>query len=170
MIDRRAKDPCAQDRVTRAPAWSQAWGGSCRECLVAGPLPMGPGQVQPEKAIWAHPPVGPFIVGSLRHTCAIVMLSNQHLNMPHLWGGMQYLGKGEVLTDRDLDRFESNGCFVHVRNVSYLWIQLMKNGSKNRSVAFIFLFSVSTLTRHILTLCWMLLFSNLAIQEAKWKT
>ncbi len=28
----------------------------------------------------------PFIVASLRHTCAI-MLSNQHLNMPHLWGG-----------------------------------------------------------------------------------
>uniref|UniRef100_A0A3P8N6M2 C2H2-type domain-containing protein n=1 Tax=Astatotilapia calliptera TaxID=8154 RepID=A0A3P8N6M2_ASTCA len=36
------------------------------------------------EAIWAHPPAGPFIVGSLRHTCAIVMLSNQHLNMPHL--------------------------------------------------------------------------------------
>ncbi len=28
-----------------------------------------------------------FIVASLRHTCAIIMLSNQHLNMPHLWGG-----------------------------------------------------------------------------------
>ncbi len=29
----------------------------------------------------------PFIVVSLRHTCAIIMLSNQHLDMPHLWGG-----------------------------------------------------------------------------------
>ncbi len=29
----------------------------------------------------------PFIVASLRHTCAITMLSNQHLDMPHLWGG-----------------------------------------------------------------------------------
>ncbi len=28
----------------------------------------------------------PFIVASLRHTCAIIMLSNQHLDMPHLWG------------------------------------------------------------------------------------
>ncbi len=28
-----------------------------------------------------------FIVASLRHTCAIIMLSNQHLDMPHLWGG-----------------------------------------------------------------------------------
>ncbi len=26
----------------------------------------------------------PFNVASLRHTCAIIMLSNQHLNMPHL--------------------------------------------------------------------------------------
>ena len=25
--------------------------------------------------------------GSLRHTCAIIMPSNQHLDMPHLWGG-----------------------------------------------------------------------------------
>ncbi len=29
----------------------------------------------------------PFIVVSLRHTCAIIMLSNQHLDVPHLWGG-----------------------------------------------------------------------------------
>ncbi len=50
------------------------------------------------------------IVASLRHTCAIIMLSNQHLDMPHLWGGpwMDYLGKGEVLTNTDLDRFVNN--------------------------------------------------------------
>ncbi len=29
----------------------------------------------------------PFIVANLRHTCAIIMRSNQHLDMPHLWGG-----------------------------------------------------------------------------------
>ncbi len=29
----------------------------------------------------------PFIVASLRHTCVIIMLSNQLLDMPHLWGG-----------------------------------------------------------------------------------
>ncbi len=28
-----------------------------------------------------------FIVASLRHTCAIIMLYNQHLDMPHLWDG-----------------------------------------------------------------------------------
>ncbi len=29
----------------------------------------------------------PFIVASLRQICAIIMLSNQHFDMPHLWGG-----------------------------------------------------------------------------------
>ncbi len=29
----------------------------------------------------------PFIVASLRHTSSIIMLSNQYLDMPHLWGG-----------------------------------------------------------------------------------
>ncbi len=29
----------------------------------------------------------PFIVASLRHTSAIIMLSNQHLDMSQLWGG-----------------------------------------------------------------------------------
>ncbi len=35
----------------------------------------------------------PFIVGSLRHTCAIIMLSNQHLDMPHLLGRWIILAK-----------------------------------------------------------------------------
>ncbi len=29
----------------------------------------------------------PFTVVSLRHTCVIIMLSNHHLDMTHLWGG-----------------------------------------------------------------------------------
>ncbi len=88
----------------------------------------------------------PFIVASLRHTCAIIMLSNQHLDMPNLWGGMDYLGKGEVLTNTDLDRlwtiFERNRPFVYIEKVLDLWVQLMKNGGKNKSVAFIILVSV----------------------------
>ena len=28
--------------------------------------------------------------------------------MPHLWGWMDYLGKGELLTNTDLDRFVNN--------------------------------------------------------------
>lgn len=41
-----------------------------------------------------------FIVESLRHTCAII-ISDQHFDQ-------DYLGKGEVLPNRDLDRFVSN--------------------------------------------------------------
>ena len=50
----------------------------------------------------------PFIVASVRLTCAVIMPSNQHLDMPHLWGGMDYLGKVEELTHTDLDRFVNN--------------------------------------------------------------
>ncbi len=28
-----------------------------------------------------------FYCGQPKHTCVIIMLSNQHLDMPHLWGG-----------------------------------------------------------------------------------
>ncbi len=59
---------------------------------------------------------------------------------------MDYLGKGEVLTNTDLDRFVNNiwenRPFVYIEKVLDLWVQLMKNGGKNKSVAFIFLFSV----------------------------
>ncbi len=48
----------------------------------------------------------PFIVASLRHTFAIIMLFNQHLDMPVRW--MDYLSKGEVLTNTDLDRCVNN--------------------------------------------------------------
>ncbi len=45
----------------------------------------------------------PFIVSTLRHTCAIIMLSNQHLDMPHLWGGWII-----SFTNTDLDIFVNN--------------------------------------------------------------
>ncbi len=35
----------------------------------------------------------PFIVASLRYTCTIIMLSNQQLYMPHMWGGWIILAK-----------------------------------------------------------------------------
>ncbi len=87
-----------------------------------------------------------FIVDNLRHTCAIIMLYNQHLDMPHTVRWMDYLSKGEVLTNIDLDRFMNkiweNRPFVFIEKVLDLWFQLMKNGGKNKSVAFIILFSV----------------------------
>ena len=50
----------------------------------------------------------PFIVDSLRYTCALIMMSHQHLDVAHLWGGMDYLSKAEVLTITHLDRFVNN--------------------------------------------------------------
>ncbi len=41
----------------------------------------------PPNTVKLHILEWPFIVASLRHTCAIIMLSNQHLDVPHLWGG-----------------------------------------------------------------------------------
>lgn len=38
----------------------------------------------------------------------LIMMSNQHLNMDHLGGEMDYLNKGEVLTITDLDWFVNN--------------------------------------------------------------
>ncbi len=49
---------------------------------------------------------------------------------------MDYLGKGEVLTNTDLDRFvnyiERNRPFVYIEKVLDLWVQLMKNGGKSK--------------------------------------
>ena len=85
----------------------------------------------------------PFIVASLRHTCAIIMLSNQHLDMSHLWGGMDYLGKGEVLTNTDLDRCVNiiwqKWSFVYIENVLDLWVQLMEKWEqKQKCCVYIF--------------------------------
>ncbi len=54
---------------------------------------------------------------------------------------MDYLGKRVVLTNTDLPIFERNRPFVYIEKVLDLGVQLMKNG-KNKSVAFIILFSV----------------------------
>ncbi len=40
------------------------------------------------------------------------------------------------------EHYEQNRPFVYIEKVSNLWVQLMKNGGKNKSVAFIILFSV----------------------------
>ncbi len=48
-----------------------------------------------------------FIVASLRHTSAIIMLTNQHLDMPHLWGGW---------------KFKGNRPFVYIEKVLNLWV------------------------------------------------
>ncbi len=57
-------------------AWGKWWS---HQILTGFQTPPGP---PPMQLKLPH-----FIVASLRHTCAIIMLYNQHLDMPHLWGG-----------------------------------------------------------------------------------
>ncbi len=58
---------------------STTWSTLCEGQMVFGP---------PPNTVKLHILEWPFIVASLRNTCAIIMLlSNQHLDMPHLWGG-----------------------------------------------------------------------------------
>ncbi len=82
----------------------------------------------------------------LRHTCEIIMLSNQHLDMPHLWGGWIMSVKEKCSLTQILTYlwtiFERNRSFVCIEKVLDLWVQLMKNGGKNKSVVFIILFIV----------------------------
>ncbi len=116
-------------------------GGHTRYWLVFGP---SPNTVKLHILEWS------FIVASLRHTCAIIMLSNQHLDMPHLWGGWIISAKEKCsLTQIYTDLwtiFDRNRPFVYIEKFLDLWVQLMKNGensvNKNNSVAFIILFSV----------------------------
>ncbi len=88
-----------------------------------------------------------FIVASLRHTCALIMLSNQHLDMPHLWGGWIISAKEKCsLTQIQTDLwtiFERNRPFVYIEKVLDLWVQLMKNGGKSKSVMFIILLHIN---------------------------
>ncbi len=72
--------------LRRCVALRKANGDHTRYWLVFGP----PG---PPNTLKLHILEWPFIVASLRHTCAIIMLSNQHLDMPHLWGGCIFSAK-----------------------------------------------------------------------------
>ncbi len=76
-------------------------------------------------------------MASLRHTCAIIMLSNQHFDMPHLWGGWITSAKekcSQTQISTDLwTIFERNRPFVYIEKVFDLWVQLMKNwGQKQK--------------------------------------
>lgn len=67
----------------------------------------------------------------MQYSC---LLKQLHLDVPYLRGGMD-LGQGEVLT---LDRFVNTIC-VNIVNVLNRTVQLMKNKSKNKSFAFLFM-------------------------------
>jgi hypothetical protein len=62
---------------------------------------------------------------------------------------MDYLDKGEMFTNRNvnkfvLEKFERNKLFVSTLHLWDLLFQLMKHGTYNLHDAFIFLFSVNT--------------------------
>ncbi len=94
-------------------------------------------------------------MASLRHTCEIIMLSNQHIDMPQLWGGWIISAKEKCsLTDLWTILERNRPFFMYIEKVFDLWVQLMKNGGKNKSVAFIICFSVYILDlSHIFWLC-----------------
>ncbi len=75
---------------------------------------------------------------------------------------MDYLGKWEVLTNTDLDRFVNNiwekyRPFVYIEKVLDRWVQIMKNGGKNKCcVILLSIFFVIIL---------LSIFSNITIQR-----
>ena len=60
----------------RSTTWSTLCEGDVRQMVVTPP--------DPHRKAKLHISEWPFIVARLRHTCAIFMLSNQHLDMSHL--------------------------------------------------------------------------------------
>ncbi len=92
----------------QSTTWSNLWegdvlhcvrqnSGCTRYCFTPYPPPPPPNTVKQHILEWS------FIVASLTHTCAIIMLYNQRLDMPHLWGGWII-----SFTNTDLDRFVNN--------------------------------------------------------------
>ncbi len=58
--------------------------GALREAMVVTPDTDSFSDPRTPNIVKLHILEWPFIVASLRHTCAIIMLSNQYLDMPHL--------------------------------------------------------------------------------------
>jgi len=87
----------------------------------------------------------PFIVASLRHTRAIIMRSNQHLDMPSEVDGLSLQRRSAYS-----HRFRQI-CEQYLREIGLFFVhrvQLMKYGGKNKRVAFIILFSVAYTHTH----------------------
>ncbi len=61
------------------------------------PVPVHANIQSPPNTVKLHILEWPFIVASPRHTCAIIMLYNQHLDMPHLRGGWIISAKEKCL-------------------------------------------------------------------------
>ncbi len=73
----------------------------------------------PPNTVKLHILEWPFIVASLRHTCAIIMLSNQHLDMPHLWGGLIISAK-----EKNVGKNKSVAFIILVSVYIYIYIYI----------------------------------------------
>ena len=58
---------------------------------------------------------------------------------------MDYLGKGKMLTNRDVNTFLRNKLFVHMEHFWDISFQLMKHLTNTLHVAFLFLYNVDTM-------------------------
>ncbi len=72
--------------IPQSTTWSTLCEGDVLHC-VKQMVVTNTDPPEPLNSVKLHILEWSFIVASLRHTCAIIMLSNQHLDMPHLWGG-----------------------------------------------------------------------------------
>lgn len=87
----------------------------------------------------------PFIVANLRHTWAKVLLSNQNLTMAHLWDGMDFISKGEVLITWEKWLFcVGRKCFQSLSS---------SHDKKQKSCVYI---SVQMSLWFCLSICWIL--------------
>ncbi len=66
---------------------STTWSALCEGDVLHCMRQMVVTDTDPPHTVKLHILEWPFIVVSLRYSCTIIMLSNQHLDMPHLWGG-----------------------------------------------------------------------------------
>ncbi len=81
---------------------------------------------------------------------------------------MDYLGKGEVLTNTDLwIIFERNRPFVYIEKVLDLWVQLMKNGGKKQMLRLYF-WSVYEILHHKTSLKCQIKFLAIHITNREW--
>lgn len=88
-------------------------------------VPRPPHKTKPHISEW------PFIVASLRHTCVIIVLSNQHLDIILRIISAKTCPVLQIKTDL-WTIFQKNDFFVFVENVSDLWARLRTIRSKKK--------------------------------------
>ncbi|ROL53228.1 F-box only protein 6 [Anabarilius grahami] len=99
-VGERFADVNVVDRVAHGGSGVMVWATLCegdvlhcvRQMVVTPDTDWFSDPPGPPNTVKRHILERPFIVASLRHTCAIIMLSNQHLDMPHLYAPLDVSG------------------------------------------------------------------------------